>query len=126
MSASRWPGILQRTFKYPRSELDGAGRDGNDGGGRGGQGGNGSNTNPPPIKLDRDNRAAISRVAGVRGRRTQTDRLMGAAHDAVSEEAAMLVKDRTRLKVEAEVGRFRNKTIYWGMGEDRIFLRTGH
>ena len=34
---------------------------------------------------------------------------MGATQDAVSEEAAMLVKDRRGLKVEAEVGRCRKK-----------------
>ena len=34
-------------------------------------------------------------------------------------EAAMLVKDRTGLKVEAEVGRCRKKTIDWGDGGKR-------
>ena len=68
----------------------------------------------PSIRTERDNRAAISGVAGARGGRTHTDRLAGAAQDAVSEEAAMLVKDRTGLKVEAEVGRCRKKTIDWG------------
>ena len=66
---------------------------------------------PPPIRTDRYNRAAISGFAGARGGRTQTDRLTVAAQDAVSEEAAMLVKDSTGLKVEAEVGRCRKKTI---------------
>ena len=80
----------------------------------------------PPIRTDRDNRAAISGVAGARGGGTQTDRLTGAAQDAVLEDAAMLVKDRTGLKVEAEVGRCRKKKIDWGMGEDGIFVRTGH
>ena len=70
---------------------------------------------------------AVIGVAGALGGRTQTDRLMGAAQDAVSEEAAMLVKDRTRLKVEAEVVRCRKKTMDWGDGgkrnicEDRTF-----
>ena len=44
---------------------------------------------------------------------------MGAALDAVLEEAAMLVKYRTGLKVEAEVGWCRNKTIAWGDREKR-------
>ena len=60
--------------------------------------------------MDRDNRAAISGVAGTQGGITQTDRLTGAAQDAVSEEAAMLVKDKRGLKVEAQVGRCRKKT----------------
>ena len=34
----------------------------------------------------------------------------------MSEEAAMLVKERTGLKVEAEVGQCRKKTIDWGDG----------
>ena len=70
----------------------------------------------PSIRTDRDNRAAVRGVAGARGDRTQTDRITGAAQDAVLEEAAMLVKDRTGLKVEAEVGRCRKKTIDWGDG----------
>ena len=70
----------------------------------------------PPIRTDRDNRAEINRVAGVQGGRSHTYRLTGAAQDAVSEEAVMLVKDRTGLKVEGEVGRCRKKTIYWGDG----------
>ena len=36
--------------------------------------------------------------------------------DAVSEEAAILVKDKTVLKVEAQVGRCRKKTSGWGYG----------
>ena len=35
------------------------------------------------------------------------------------EEDAMLVKDRTGLKVEEEVGRCRKKTIDWGDGGKR-------
>ena len=73
----------------------------------------------PPIRTDRDNSAAISGVAGARGGRTQTDRLTGAAQDAVSEEADMLVKDRTGLKLGAEVGWCRKKTIDWGDGGRR-------
>ena len=61
----------------------------------------------PPIRTDRDNRAAISGVADARGGRTQIDRLTGTTQDAVSEEAAMLVTDRRGLKVEAQVGRCR-------------------
>ena len=34
----------------------------------------------------------------------------------MSEEAAMLVKDRRGLKVEAQVGRCRKKTSDWGDG----------
>ena len=41
---------------------------------------------------------------------------MGATQDAVSEEASMLVKDRTGLKVEAQVGQCRKKTSDWGDG----------
>ena len=41
------------------------------------------------------------------------------AQDAVSEEAAMLVKDRTGLIVEAEVGRCIKKTSDWGDGGKR-------
>ena len=37
----------------------------------------------------------------------------------MSEEAAMLVKERTGLKVEAEVGRCRKKTIDWKDGVKR-------
>ena len=70
----------------------------------------------PTIRTDRDNRAAISRVADARGGRTQTDRLTGVTQDAVSEVAAMLVKDRRVLKVEAQVGRCRKKTSNWGDG----------
>ena len=44
----------------------------------------------------------------------------------MSEEANMLVKDRTRLKVEAEVGPRRKKKLIGGMGENGIFVRTGH
>ena len=69
-------------------------------------------TKPTPLtRMDRDNRAAFSGVGGARGGRTQTDSLAGAAQGAVSEEAAKLVKDRTVLTVEAEVGRLINKTI---------------
>ena len=71
---------------------------------------------PPHTRKDRDNGATVSRVGGARGGRTQTARLTGAAQDAVSEEAAMLVKDRTGLKVEAEIGRCRKKKIDWGDG----------
>ena len=71
---------------------------------------------PPPIRTDRDNRAAISGVADARGGRTHTDRRTGATQDAVSEEAAVLVKDRRGLKVEAQVSRCRNKTSEWGDG----------
>ena len=59
---------------------------------------------------------AIGGVAGARGGRTQTDRLTGATQDAVSEESTMLVKDRTGLKVEAQVSRCRKKTSDWGDG----------
>ena len=55
----------------------------------------------PPIRTDKENRATISGVAGAQGGRNQTDRLTGAAQDAVSEEVTMLVKDRTGLKVES-------------------------
>ena len=74
---------------------------------------------PPPIRTDRDNTAAISEVADARGGRTQIDRLTGAVQDTVSEEAAILVKERTGLKVEAEVVRCRKKTIDWGGGGRR-------
>ena len=43
-------------------------------------------------------------------------RLTGAAQGAVSEEAATLVKDRTGLTVETEVGRCRKKKIDWRDG----------
>ena len=42
---------------------------------------------PPPIRMDRDNKAAISGVADAQGGRTHTDGLTGATEDAVSEEA---------------------------------------
>ena len=74
---------------------------------------------PPPTIMDRYNRAEFTGVVGARGGRTQRDRLTGALQDAVSEEAATLVKDRTGLKVEAEVGRCRKKTIDWGYGGKR-------
>ena len=61
--------------------------------------------------MDRDNRAAVSGVGRARGGRTHIDRLTGAAHDAVSEEAATLVKDRTGLKLELEVGWCRKETM---------------
>ena len=54
-----------------------------------------------PTRTYRDNRAEVIGVRGALGGRTQTDRLTGAAQDAVSEEAATLVKYRTGLKVEA-------------------------
>ena len=47
---------------------------------------------------------------------------MGAAQGAVPEEAATLVKDRTGIKLEAEVGRCRKKTMDWeknNIREDR-------
>ena len=77
---------------------------------------------PPPNSTDRDNRAEVSRVGGARGGRTQTDKLTGAAQGAVSEEAAKLAKDRVGLKVEAEVGQCRKKTMDWrekNIREDR-------
>ena len=55
-------------------------------------------------------------MAVCRGGRTQTDRLTGVAQDTVLEEVAILVKDRTGLKVEAEVGRYRKKKMDWGDG----------
>ena len=73
----------------------------------------------PSIRTDRDNRAAISGVAGAREGRTQTDRLTGVAQDTFLEEAFMLVKDRTGLKVETKVGWCRKKTINWGDGGRR-------
>ena len=81
----------------------------------------GTQVKKPPslIRKDRYNRVAVSGVAGAQGGRTQTYRLTGAAQDAVSEEDAMLVKHRTGLKVEAEVGQFRKKTIDWGDGGKR-------
>ena len=69
--------------------------------------------------MDRDNREAVSGVGGARGGITQTDRLTVAAQYAVSEEAATLVKYRTGLRVEAEVGRCRKKTVDWGDGGKR-------
>ena len=71
---------------------------------------------PPPIRKDRDNKVEISGVADGRGGRTHTDRLTGATQDALSEEAAMLVKDRRGIKAEAQVGRCRKKTNNWGEG----------
>ena len=56
---------------------------------------------------------------------------MGAAQDAVSEEAAMLVKYRIRLKVEAQEGRCRKNTSDWEDGgrrnirEDRTLSAHG-
>ena len=41
----------------------------------------------------------------------------------MSEEAAMLVKDRRGLKVEAQEGRCRKKKVIGRMGEDGIFVR---
>ena len=61
-------------------------------------------------------------VRGVRGEQggiTQTERLTGAEQDAVSEEAATLVKDTTGLTVESEVGRRIKKTIDWVDGEKK-------
>ena len=66
--------------------------------------------------MDRDSGVAVSRVGGARGGRTWTDRIKGETQDALSEEAATLVKDRTGLTVEAEVGRHRKKNIDWGDG----------
>ena len=74
---------------------------------------------PPLTRMDRYNSTAVSGVGGVQGGRTQIDRLTGAAQDAVSEEATMLVKARTGLKVEAEVGRCRKKIMNWGDGGKR-------
>ena len=68
----------------------------------------------PPTRTDKDSGAAISGVRGARGGRTQTYRLTGAAQDVVSEESATLVKDRTGLRVEAEVGQRRKKKIELG------------
>ena len=73
----------------------------------------------PPSRTDRDRGAAVSGVGGARGVRTQTDMIMGAAQDAVPEEAATLVGEMTGLIEEAEVGRHRKKTIYWGDGRKR-------
>ena len=79
---------------------------------------------PSPTRTDRYSRAAVSGVRGARGGRTQTDRIAGAAQDAVLEEASMLVGDRTGLTAEAELGRRRNKTIdledwgKWNICED--------
>ena len=42
--------------------------------------------------------------------------------DAVLEEAATLVKDRTGITSEAELGWRRKKTIYWG-GMGKINIR---
>ena len=53
----------------------------------------------PPIRTHIYIRAAISGVAGAQGGKTETDRLTGAAQDAVSEEAATLVKYRTGLEI---------------------------
>ena len=53
------------------------------------------------------------------GGRTQIDRLRVAAQDEVSEEAATLVKYSTGLKLKAEVGRCREKTMDWGDGGKR-------
>ena len=50
------------------------------------------------------------------GGRTHTYRLTVAAQDAGSEEAAMLVKDRRGLKVEAQEGWCRKKTSEWEDG----------
>ena len=44
----------------------------------------------------------------------------------MSEEAATLVKDRTGLTVEAEVGRSIKKKMIGGMQEKEIFVSTGH
>ena len=75
-------------------------------------------TKPTPLtRMDRDSGAAVSGVRGARGGRTHTYRLMGAAQDAVLEEATTLLKERTVLTVEAEVGRRRKKTIDWVDGE---------
>ena len=78
-----------------------------------------------PTKTDRDNRAVVNGVGGARGGRTQTG-LTGEAQDAVSEESDTLVKERTGIKVEAELGRYRKKTMDWVDGGNGIFVRTGH
>ena len=52
------------------------------------------------------------------------DRLTGAAHDVVLEEASMSVGDRTGLTAEAEVGWSRNIFFHWGDGGNKIFVRT--
>ena len=70
----------------------------------------------PPTRTDRDSGAAFSGVRGVRGKKNQTDRLTGAAQDAVLEEASMLAKYWIGLTVEAEVGWRRKKTMDWGDG----------
>ena len=68
----------------------------------------------PPPRTYRDSQAAASGVGGEQGGRTHTYRLMGSAQDAVLEEAATLVKDRTLLTAEAKIGRRRKKRIDCG------------
>ena len=48
--------------------------------------------------------------------RTRTDKLTGAAQDAVLEEAVTLVGDKTGLTSEAEVGRSRKNELIVRMG----------
>ena len=72
-----------------------------------------------PNRTDRDSGAAVSGVGGARGGRTQTERLTGAAQDAVSEDALKLVDYRAGITEEAEVGWRRKKTIDWGDGRKR-------
>ena len=62
-----------------------------------------------PTRTDRDSGEAFRGVGGAQGVRTHTERLTVAAQDALLEEAATLVKDRTGLTVEAEVGRRRKR-----------------
>ena len=80
-----------------------------------------------PTGTDRDSGAVVSGVGGAQGRRTQTDRIMGTEQDEVLEESAMLVKYRTGLTVEVEVGRRRKeRKLIVGMGENEIFVKTVH
>ena len=81
----------------------------------------GNKTTPPPpsTMTDRDIGVAVSGVGGARGGRTQTERLTGAAQDAVSEDALKLVDYRAGITEEAEVGWRRKKTIDWGDGRKR-------
>ena len=69
-----------------------------------------------PVLPIKHNRPAVSGVGGVQGGRTQTDRLTGVAQDTVLEEVAILVKDRTGLKLEAQIGQCRKKTSDGGDG----------
>ena len=80
---------------------------------------------PPPTSTERDSGASVSGFEGAHGGRIQTYRIMGVAQKAVSEEATTLMKDKTGLTVDAEVGR-RLKKLIRGMGGKEIFVRTGH